>query len=296
MTAVRLARAVTGRAGLIALRDAYHGFSESVIATSGGRTRRGVPEPLLDELTLVDANDVPALEAAAQARGEQTAAILVDALPNRAGLVSVGVEFLRRVRELCDEHGMLFIDDEVINLRTAPRGIAAERGVRPDIVVAGKLIGGGHPAGAVLSTREIMSQFDPARPDYLEHGGTFAANPLMLRAGAAALSLFDDEPIARLNALGERARSALASAIAPLGWTVRGEGSLLRPFPPEGVAPAPVQRQVFWAAWERELAIMPTALLALSTPMTAEIVDGAVDRLADAIAEVAATSPELRAA
>lgn len=285
MTAVRLARAVTGRSGLIALRAAYHGYSDSVIASGGESARRGVPQGLLDELTLVDNNDLVGLEAAVAARGERLAAILIDALPNRAGMVPVSPEFLRRVRELCDEHGIVFIDDEVINLRHGLHGIAAERGVRPDIVVTGKIIGGGYPAGAVLSSREIMAQFDPARPEALEHGGTFAANPLMLRAGAEALRLFDAEAIARLNALGEQARASLAEGIARLGWTVRGEGSLLRPFPPEEMA-GPVTRRLFWAAHERGVSITPSGMCSLSTPMDSEVVAQAVERLVDAVESV----------
>ncbi|MBS1842824.1 MAG: aminotransferase class III-fold pyridoxal phosphate-dependent enzyme [Actinobacteria bacterium] len=285
MTAVRIARAVTGRSGVVALRDAYHGYSDSVIGTAGPKSRRGVPVGLLDELILVDVNDIAALEAAVSERPEGLAAILVDAMPNRAGMIAVTPEFLQRVRELCDEHGILFIDDEVINLRQGLHGVAAERGVLPDIVVTGKIIGGGYPAGAVLSSREIMAQFDPERSDPLEQGGTFAANPLMLRAGAEALRLFDREAIARLNALGEQARSSLAEGVERLGWTVRGEGSLFRPIPPDDLT-GPVTRRLFWAAHERGVSITPTAMCALSTPMDADVVGRAVEGLVDAIESV----------
>ncbi len=290
MTAIRLARAVTGRMGLLALRGAYHGFADTIIATGGPAAHQGVPQGLLDELTLVDCNDIAGLEAAVAERGEQLAAIVIDILPNQAGLISVTKEFLQRVRELCDQHGILFIDDEVINLRAGFNGIAAERGVRPDVVVVGKLIGGGHPAGAVMANREIMGRFDPAGSNPLKHGGTFAANPLMLRTGAEALRLLDEDAIARLNRLGQRARDTLSNGIKALGWTVRGEASVLRPFPPSDIPAGPAQKRLFWAAYEREVAVPPTALCALSTPMDEQVVDSAMERLIDAIEEVDSAS------
>lgn len=291
MTAVRLARDYTGREKLVVVKNAYHGFSDSVIGAGGQNAQRGVPRGLLDHLILVGIDDVEALEEAFADRAEDIAAVLVDLMPNRAGLLEPSDRFLAACRQLCDEHGAVLIDDEVINFRDGYNGIAANRGLKPDLVVLGKMIGGGQPIGAVAGRGEIMERFDPFAPGGgLEQGGTFAATPQALRAGAKSLDLFDETEAARLNALGDLARERLRQAIEPLGWTVRGRGSLLRPFPGPGrsAKPSADQLRLYWTAYEAGVLIMPTALLALSTPMTEEVVIDAIDKVSEAVARVAA--------
>lgn len=287
MTAVRLARDFTGREKIIAIRNAYHGFADSVIGAGGSNAQRGIPRGLLEQLVLIDHDDIAALTRSFERNPSGIAAVLLDLMPNRAGLIELSDDFIATARRLCDESGALLIDDEVINFRDGVNGVAANRGLKPDLVVLGKMIGGGQPAGAVAGPAEIMEHFDPFSPvGGLEHGGTFAATPQMLRAGARCLQLFDDEAAATLNELGALARERLGIAIEPHGWEVRGRGSLLRPFPrgASGSEAKERQRQLFWAAYEAGVLVMPTGLMALSTPMTEEIVKEAVDRVALSIA------------
>jgi glutamate-1-semialdehyde 2,1-aminomutase len=287
MAALRLARAHTGRDKVVMLRRAYHGLSDAVLPAGGDAARRGIPAGVDADTILVAVDDVDALEATLREQGEQIAAVLIDLIPNRAGLVALSDQFVRRARALTEELGIVLIADEVISLRLAHGGFAAARGVEPDLMTTGKLIGGGLPVGALLGRAEIMGRLDPHAPDSVEQGGTFTGNPVTMESGIATLQLLDEHAIARLNDLGERARARLVDRLEGRSWEVRGAGSLLRPYPVGDGPPAPVRhRALWWAAYERGVLLLPNGLAALSTPMTADVVEHAVDCIADAIDEV----------
>ncbi len=290
MSALRIARAATGRDGVVVALGAYHGTSEVALVAGGEKYTRGVARSVIDDVAVLPVNDVDGLRAAFAREPERYAAILVDLLPNRAGLVPVSRAFVEAARELATRHGALLIIDEVISLRLGPHGLSGTYGVEPDLLTAGKIIGGGFPIGAVLGRGEVMRDLDPRSPDALPHSGTFWANPVTMAAGAAALRLLTDAEIDRLGGLGDALRRDVGARVAAAGWEVRGHGSLARPFP-QGVTNVPLalQHRLWWAAYERGLLLWGNGV-ALSTPMTAPVARDIGERLADAILAVADAS------
>ncbi|WP_259313016.1 aspartate aminotransferase family protein [Capillimicrobium parvum] len=288
MTALRIARAHTGRSRCILTDRAYHGFSDIALATGDERSRRGLPPGVMRDTILLGHNDTAALIDTIERKGADVAAVLIDLMPNRPGLLPAEPEHVRTLVQLCHAHGIVIVVDEVISFRLGPTGRSPLYGLEPDLVILGKLIGGGFPVGAVAGRGEIMHELDPRRATGLDHGGTFSGNPVTMAAGLAALDLFDDAEIRRLNELGDRVRGSLEAPLAAAGWEVRGSGSLLRPWP---VAPgddrATIYRALWWAAYRRGLLLNPTGLVALSTPMEQAVADEIVDVISSAVDDVA---------
>lgn len=287
MAAIRIARGSTGRDRVIATDGGYHGTSDVALVPGGPAYRRGVPEGVIRDVTPVALNDVDALREAVEAAPETYAAIILDLLPNRAGLLHITEEFVHAARDLATRHGIVLIIDEVISLRLGYRGFSGEYGVEPDLLTTGKTIGGGLPVGAIVGRGELMAEVDPTRSGSLPHGGTFSGNPVSMAAGAVALKLYTEPEVLRLNELGDAARASVAHRIAGTGWEVRGRGSLLRAVP-EGVRKVDesTQHALWWASYDRALLGSPANLLSLSTPMTERVVSDIAERLADAVIAV----------
>jgi glutamate-1-semialdehyde 2,1-aminomutase len=289
MTALRVARASTGRDACVVMAGGYHGTSDAALCAGGEVYTRGVPQGVIDDMTVVPLNDVAALRAAIEADPGRYAAVLIDLLPNRAGLVTVTSEFVELARELTSAHGIVLIIDEVISLRLGPNGLSGEYGITPDLVTVGKIIGGGFPVGAVIGREELMRELSVFEPNFLQHGGTFTGNPVSMAAGAVSLELLSAEAVTRLNRLGDEARALLASRIADAGWEVRGHGSLFRPYSQAGARrDTELRMRLWWAAYERGLLLTQTNCVALSTPMTEDVVRDVTDRLSDAVLAVGA--------
>jgi glutamate-1-semialdehyde 2,1-aminomutase len=298
-TALRVARAATGRDKAAFVRRAYHGTSDNALVAGPPAARRGVSRGVLAETLTLPINDVAALERAVAEHGSDLAALVIDRLPNRAGLIPLTADYVTRARELCDRHGIVLVGDEVVSFRLAVGGIAGEHGVVPDLVTLGKLIGGGHPVGAVVGRADLMSEFDPDHPEPLEHGGTFNGNPVSMEAGRAALELLDGATVAALNERCERARTRLAVEVGDRGWVVRGRGSLFRLFPAGADDdPATWQRELWWEAYRRGVLLMQTALAAVPTVLDERDLDFAVEQVAAAALTVSQRlgTPALRAA
>jgi glutamate-1-semialdehyde 2,1-aminomutase len=289
MTALRVTRAHTGRDACIVVEDGYHGTSDVALCAGGARYTRGVAQGVVDDVTLVPINDLAALRAAVERDPGRYAAVLIDLLPNRAGLVSVTNEFVELARELTIRHGIVLIVDEVISLRLGPNGLSGIYGITPDLVTVGKIVGGGFPIGAVVGREEVMRELSVSRPNFLDHGGTFSGNPVSMAAGAVSLQLLTADEIARLNALGESARQAAHARVAEIGWEVRGRGSIFRPFPAgETQLGDDLRTRLWWAAYDRGLLLTQANCACLSTPMSADVAADVADRLADAVLAVAA--------
>jgi len=193
MTAVRLARGFTGRAKMIKCVGGYHGHADALLVSAGsGATTLaipsspGVPAGTVADTLLVDYNDLPAVEAAFDSAPEQVAAMLVEPVAGNMGVVPPEAGYLAGLRRLCDEHGALLIFDEVMTgFRLAYGGAQRLYGVRPDLTVLGKIIGGGLPVGAVGGPGEIMDRLAPSGDVY--QAGTLSGNPLAMAAGLATL-------------------------------------------------------------------------------------------------------------
>jgi glutamate-1-semialdehyde 2,1-aminomutase len=261
MMAIRLARAATGRSAVMRFNGCYHGSYDAAMQPPA----RGLPASVEGEIITVGLGDAEGVERALNEHGQRIACVLFDAMPNRAGLQPADRAFVRWLRQQTHRHGVLLVQDEVITLRIAFGGMHTQYGIEPDIIVVGKLVGGGFPIGGLGGREELMALFDPRRADAVVHPGTFSANPVSMRAGAASLDLLSAEAIARINALGERLRSGLAAR----GWDVSGQGSLLQ-------VRVLQQTALWWSLYSEGILIANNGLMCISTAMDDEDIDRAL--------------------
>lgn len=239
MMAMRAARAFTGRQIILKMDGGYHGSHDMVEVNitpdlSGERMpipkveADGVPDSVLQSTAVARFNDLESVEEILKAKSGQVAAIIIEPVMNTAGMVAADEGFLRGLRELADRYGVLLIFDEVVTMRLHENGYQGKVNVLPDLTALGKLIGGGLPIGAFGGRKEIMSLYDPARPNGFHHSGTFNGNPLTMAAGIASVDALTPQAIAHINALGGKLREGMEEAFAEAGIHGRttGVGSL----------------------------------------------------------------------
>jgi glutamate-1-semialdehyde 2,1-aminomutase len=295
MFAIKAARAWTGRPGIAKVEGSYHGAYDwvevsqaSTPATWGSPTEpqavpfyRGMPTSVLSEVVPLRFNDPQGAVEQIRRHAASLAAIVLDPMPSRAGLIAPDPKFITALQKVAREQKVLIISDEVLNFRQSFHGAAARYGLEPDIFALGKIIGGGLPIGAVGGDAAVMEMFDaddkrPAVPQ----GGTFSANPMSMTAGLAAMQCLDQSVLADLERLGDKLRARLVHAIerGQFAFSVTGAASLFRIHPKR--RPPRDFREAFWspseAAVMKELTrffavegiILPNAATAcLSTPM-----------------------------
>jgi glutamate-1-semialdehyde 2,1-aminomutase len=216
MSAIRLARAVTGRDKLLKFAGAYHGHVDGLLAdagsglaTQGIPASPGVPAAAAAATVIVPWNDPDAVRAAVAEH--EFAAILCEPFAANMGLVPAAEGSLELLREAATENGALLVFDEVITgFRVAPGGAQELTGVLPDLTVMGKVIGGGLPAAAYGGSREHMERIAPAGDVY--QAGTLSGNPLAVAAGLATLRQLDESAYLRLAAMTEALANGLAEA------------------------------------------------------------------------------------
>jgi glutamate-1-semialdehyde 2,1-aminomutase len=228
MTAVRLARAATGRSQLLAFDGCYHGHGDPLLAGQSA----GIPELSARDTLRIPYNDLAELEAAFKRHSRELAAVIVEPVAANMGVVPPAPGFLEQIRELTARHGVLLIFDEVVTGFRLGRGGAQEAfGVRPDLTTFGKIIGGGLPIGALGGPRRLMQRLAPEGDVY--HGGTFAGHPLSMAAGVAALAeLAARPPYERIDRLAQRLAEGLQDAARAAGVPVQANraGSMLTVF------------------------------------------------------------------
>ena len=221
MSAIRLARAATGRDKLLKFAGAYHGHVDGLLAdagsglaTAGIPASPGVPAAQAAATVVVPWNDREAVERALAEH--EVAAILAEPYPANMGLIPPAEGFLAFLREQADAHGSLLVFDEVISGFRVARGGAQEReGVTPDLTVMGKVIGGGLPAAAYAGRKDLMERVAPAGDVY--QAGTLSGNPLATAAGLATLALLDGDAYARLDAVARTLADGLRDAARDAG-------------------------------------------------------------------------------
>jgi glutamate-1-semialdehyde 2,1-aminomutase len=232
MTAVRLARATTGRNVIVKFAGCYHGHSDSLlvqagsgVATLGLPNSPGVTPGSVADTVVLDYNDIDALKQVFALRGSQIAAVITEAVPANMGVVPpIGLEnggnFNSLIRELTSAHGSLMILDEVMTgFRISAGGwhtkFGISQGWTPDLFTYGKVIGGGYPVAAVAGTAGIMDLLAPVGNVY--QAGTLSGNPVATAAGLATLQLCDESLYATLDARAEQVGAVISQALAKEG-------------------------------------------------------------------------------
>jgi glutamate-1-semialdehyde 2,1-aminomutase len=238
MSAVRVARAATGREKIVKFEGCYHGHADAFLVQAGSGaltlgvpTSPGVTRAAASDTLLASYNDLESVRHVFEANRRQIAALIVEPIAGNMGVVPPANGFLRGLRELCSAHGALLIFDEIISgFRAAPGGVQALADVRPDLTCLGKIIGGGLPVGAYGGRADLMDLVSPAGPVY--QAGTLSGNPLAMTAGIWCLDRLTPRLYRNLAALGTRLAGGLADAARSAGvpLQVNAFGSLLTPF------------------------------------------------------------------
>lgn len=199
MTAVRLARAATGRPIIIKFQGGYHGHVESLLATSDDISSSNSPVTQHGTLTTtaqmvlnLPYNDLPALKAAFAAHGSEIAGVIIEGIAGNMGCVPATKDFILGLQALCNQHKALFILDEVMTgFRVAAGGATELYNLKPDLTLLGKIIGGGFPLAVIGGKKEIIDLLAPQGPVY--HAGTLSGNPVAVQAGITTLELLQKE-------------------------------------------------------------------------------------------------------
>lgn len=308
MLAVKVARAHTGRSKIMKMEGGYHGqypeletswfsFPDNwgpINEPDKVAFGEGCPPALTENIVVAPINRTEITRSLIRKYANDLAAVIIDPLPSHMRFIRASDEYLGMLREETSRLGIALIFDEVFSFRVGYHGAHGHFGVTPDLVVLGKIIGGGLPIGAVGGNDSIMSVFTSTRANGFPkvfHGGTFTANPMSMAAGLAAMRLMTREAFADLSAKGNRLRAGLQSAAQKAGVPaiILGDGSLTAvTFAEQGfdsyremvIASGPAQRQkayLFHRAMLNEgVLVSPQAQFVGSTPMSDADIDIAV--------------------
>jgi glutamate-1-semialdehyde 2,1-aminomutase len=237
MSAVRVARAATGRDKIVKFEGCYHGHADAFLVKAGsGATTLGVPTSpgvggAAKDTLLAFYNDIRSVETLCDSYANQIAAVIVEPIAGNMGVVPPSDGFLRGLRELCTRDGSVLVFDEVISgFRASAGGAQQIFGVRPDLTCLGKIIGGGLPVGAYGGRADLMEMVAPAGPVY--QAGTLSGNPLAMTAGLWSLGRLTSKLYKDLARRGAMLAAGLADAAraAKVPLQVNAVGSLVTPF------------------------------------------------------------------
>lgn len=232
--ALRAAKAFTGRAKIMKMGGGYHGSHDQVAVAMappyGTTANLGLSPGALNEVVLGSFNDLDHTADLIRRHRNELAAVIVEPMMGSAGALPAEPAFLRGLRTVTEECGVLLILDEIITFRLGFGGLQEHYGIRPDLTTFGKIIGGGLPVGAFGGRADIMAAYDPASGTPIVHSGTYNGNAVTMAAGLATLKLYDRGSVDRLNGTGDRLRAQLNQTIAASGLeaTVAGFGSVMQ--------------------------------------------------------------------
>lgn len=248
MSALRVARAATGRPKILKFEGCYHGHVDALLVKAGSglagtaaSSSAGVPEDVVQHTLVAPLDDEEAVAKIFAAHGHEIAAVAIEPLPANFGLLPQRKEYLRFLREISQKHGALLLFDEVISgFRVALGGMTELTGILPDLVCYGKILGGGFPVGCYGGRGDLMDQVAPLGPVY--QAGTLSANPIGMRAGLATLKKMKKVNVwsalaGRTETFAATLKQGFASAGLPL--TVSAQNSL---FWIHGLSEKPIRR------------------------------------------------------
>lgn len=305
MSAIRLARAATGRDVVMKFAGCYHGHVDSLLAAAGSGVLTGavpgspgVPAAVTASTLVLPYNDVAAVEAAFGEHGRRIAAVITEAAPGNMGVVPPEPGFNQTLSRLCARDGALLVSDEVMTgFRVSRQGYwgldGAREGWRPDLLTFGKVMGGGFPAAAFGGRKDVMAELAPEGPVY--QAGTLAGNPVATTAGLATLRLATDDVYRHLDACAARIQRLVSEALdeAGVAHVIQAAGNLFSVFfVPPGVAAVPDLeaargqllhrfRAFFHAMLDRGVYLPPSPYEAWF--VNAALDDGALARIAQAL-------------
>jgi glutamate-1-semialdehyde 2,1-aminomutase len=313
MSALRLARGVTGRDDMIKFTGCYHGHSDSLLvqagsglATFGAPSSPGVPADLTKHTLLATYNDLASVEQCFKDSEAGVACVIIEPIAGNMGLVPADEAFLEGLRALCDTHGALLIFDEVMSgFRASLKGAQGMTQVKPDIVTFGKVIGGGMPVGAFGASAEIMAHLSPEGPVY--QAGTLSGNPVAMAAGLTSLQKLKSNPALYVT-LGNRAKRVVegfknAADAAGVAMVTEVRGSMFGFFfsekPVKNFADAMENDQQLFSRFHRGMLERGVYLACssfetgfISTETTDEMIDEAIKAAYEVLKEITAVSPE----
>jgi len=243
MTAVRLARGVTGRDKVVKFAGCYHGHVDALLvaagsglATLGMPGSAGVTAGAVGDTIVVDYNDTEAIDAAFGMHGMEIAAVLVEPVAANMGLVPPHSGYLAHLRRRCTEHNALLVFDEVITgFRVGPHSAQGRMGITPDVSIFGKVVGGGLPLAALGGPAAVMDELAPLGSVY--QAGTLSGNPLATAAGLAALGELNDGSYTELERIATRLADGLRAAFSAAGVA----GQVPRAFTLDGIFFSPTE-------------------------------------------------------
>jgi glutamate-1-semialdehyde 2,1-aminomutase len=290
LMAIQLARHHTGRDRVVVADAAYHGG-----LLYFGRGGEALLAPF--DFARLSFNDV---DGVSRVVDEAIAAVLIEPMMGSAGCIPATDQFLRALRQRCDEVGALLVFDEVMTSRMSVGGAQLRSGVTPDLTTLGKYLAGGMTFGAFGGRADVMAAFDPARGGEMTHGGTFNNNVVTMAAGAAATSeMLSAEVLDRLFAAGESLMARMTELFdaSSLPLSVTGMGSLMTMHTVAGPVTSPadlahadatLKELLFHELIERGMYIAPRGYIAMSVAITDDDRDRYIDALRGAIAAIEA--------
>lgn len=294
MSALRVARAYTGRNKILKFEGCYHGHSDALLVKSGSGTitygvptSPGVPEDVVKDTLVTRYNDIEATKAMFEKHGNEIAAVILETVAGNMGVVPGKKEFIQFLRDITKEYGTVLIFDEVITgFRLAYNSSVGYYGIEPDMACFGKIIGAGLPVGAYGGKKEIMDMVSPVGPVY--QAGTLSGNPLAMYMGKKNLEILRDRPeiYSELERKATKLEEGLRANVEKLGlnYTVNRVGSLVCLFFAEGPinnyddvtkCNVPMFNRYFEELLNRGILLAPTQFEAmfLSNAHTDEIID-----------------------
>lgn len=310
MHALRIARAYTGKAKIIKTEGGYHGTTDVFEASVDPNLKkagtldnlkaipesRGVSKNALKDVIVAPFNDIERTQKIIEDNYRETACFIVEPVMGSAGQIVPDPEYLKALRKLTSQYGVLLIFDEVVTGRLSLGGAQKVYGITPDLTTLGKIIGGGLPIGAFGGKSDIMKMYDP-REKKMYHSGTFNGNAISMAAGIAAMEAYDQEKVDHVNRLGEKFRGNLTKVAAQLGLDIKvnGVGSLYNTifsnkpiinYRDMATSHEDLNELLFMTLLVKGLFIAPRGMFCMSTAMKESDIDYAIKVLREALTDM----------